>query len=119
MELNRGTILRKKHDGVLMYAHVLSAYYPGEIVLSLRGRDCIPAKNPFNENKPTLMIQIVNDCATHRDMDGSISDGDAFSFAEMYFKLQGDELLKKIDEELFLRIGNKEERMSYKLMTTD
>ena len=107
--LNRESILRKTHDGLLIYAHVLSAYYPGEIVLSLRGRDCIPTKNPFNENKLTLKIQIVNDCAIHRDMELSIPDGDAFSFAEMYFKLEGDELLKKIDEELYLRIGNQYE----------
>src|SRR5450759_1021073 len=113
MELNRASILRKTHDGLLIYAHVLSAYYPGEIVLSLRGRDCIPAKNPFNENKPTLKIHMANDCATHCDLEQSIPEGDAFSFAELYFKLQGDQLLKKINDELFLRIGNQTDRLSY------
>lgn len=119
MELNRASILRKTHDGLLIYAHVLSAYYPGEIVLSLRGRDCIPTKNPFNENKPTLKIQMVNECATHCDLEQSIPEGDALSFAEMFFKLEGNELLKKIDEELFLRIGNQEDKMSCKLITNN
>ena len=80
MEISKTAILDKTHYGLNIYSHVLRHYYPGEIasgdsltpsenkndrqqtVLSLSGRDCQPTKNPFNDNKPTLKIQIVNNC---------------------------------------------------------
>lgn len=51
-------ILHKTHYGIGIYAHVLSLYYPDQTVLSLSGRTCLPAKNPFNANRPTLKIII-------------------------------------------------------------
>lgn len=115
MELNRKAILEKTHYGLYIYAHVLSECYPNDAsVLSLSGRDCKPAKNPFNSDKPTLIIQIVDRYAVHRDLEEGIPPGDAFSFASMYYKLEGDELLKRIDEELFLRIGNPRDKTGYK-----
>lgn len=118
MELNRTAILEKTHDGLHIYAHVLSECYPNDAsVLSLSGRDCKPAKNPFNGGKPTLKIQIVNNCATHRDLENHIPDGDAFTFAEMYFKIEGEELLKKIDEVLLLGIRNPNDKPGYKAGT--
>ena len=92
MEISKTAILDKTHYGLNIYSHVLRHYYPGEIasgdsltpsenkndrqqtVLSLSGRDCQPTKNPFNDNKPTLKIQIVNNCAEH-DLENSISKG--------------------------------------------
>lgn len=93
MEISKTAILDKTHYGLNIYSHVLRHYYPGEIasgdsltpsenkndrqqtVLSLSGRDCQPTKNPFNDNKPTLKIQIVNNCAEHYDLENSISKG--------------------------------------------
>lgn len=118
MELNRTSILEKTHDGLHIYAHVLSECYPNDAsVLSLMGRGCKPAKNPFNGDKPTLVVQIVDGCVVHRDLENSIPEGDAFSFAAMYYKLEGDDLHRKIDEKLFLNIGNREDKMSCKLNT--
>jgi hypothetical protein len=51
-------ILHTTHYGIGIYAHVLSLYYPDQTVLSLSGRTCLPAKNPFNANRPTLKIVI-------------------------------------------------------------
>lgn len=105
MEISKTAILDKTHYGLNIYSHVLRQYYPGETVLSLSGRDCQPTKNPFNDDKQTLKIQIVNNCAEHYDLENSISKGDAFDFAALHYQLQGDELCQKLNEELYLRIG--------------
>jgi hypothetical protein len=105
MEINRETILDKTHYGLNIDAHVLQQYYPGETVLSLSGRDCQPTRNPFNDGKPTLKIEIVNNCAQHIDTENCISKGDAFDFAALHYKLEGKELYEKLNEELYLRIG--------------
>ena len=49
-------ILDKTHYGLNIYSHILREYYPGEIVVKLSGKECAPAKNPFNENKLTLKL---------------------------------------------------------------
>lgn len=105
MEISKEAILNKTHYGLSIYSHVLGQYYPGDTVLSLSGRDCQPTKNPFNDNKPTLKIQIVNNCAVHDDLENSISKGDAFDFAALHYNLQGEELNEKLNEKLSLRIG--------------
>ncbi len=105
MEISKETILNKTHYGLNIYSHVLQQYYPGETVLSLSGRDCQLTKNPFNYNKLTLKVQIVNNCAEHYDLENSISKGDAFDFAALHFGLQDEELCQKLNEELYLHIG--------------
>ncbi|CAN5188605.1 hypothetical protein BH09BAC2_BH09BAC2_13110 [soil metagenome] len=105
MEISKEAILNKTHYGLNIYSHVLGQYYPGDTVLSLSGRDCQPTKNPFNADKPTLKIQIVNNCAEHYDLENGISKGDVFDFAALHYNLQGEELCKKLNEELYLRIG--------------
>ena len=57
-EINKLAILSKTHYGIGIYAHILSLYYPNQTVLSLSGRTCLPTKNPFNADKPTLNIFI-------------------------------------------------------------
>ncbi len=105
MEISKEAILYKTHYGLNIYSHVLGQYYPGTSVLSLSGRDCQPTKNPFNDNKPTLKIQIVNNYAEHYDLENNISKGDAFDFAALHYNLQGEELNEKLNDELNLRIG--------------
>lgn len=107
MEINKEAILSKTHYGLNIYAYVLRQYYPGETVLSLSGRDCKPTKNPFNEDKPTLTVKVVDNCAVHTDSEEAIADGNVFDFAALHFKLSGQELLNKLNEELHLRIGQK------------
>jgi hypothetical protein len=104
MQISKETILEKTHYGLNIYALVLRQYYPGATVLFLSGRDCKPAQNPFNADKSTLMVQIVNNIAVHYCTENSISKGDAFDFAALHYNLCGDELYKKLNDELHLRI---------------
>lgn len=107
MEVNRESILSKTHYGLNIYSHVLRQYYPDETVLSLSGRDCKPTKNPFNADKPTLKVSIVDNCAIHKDLEDAIAPGNCFDFASLHFGLSGQELYDKINEVLYLCIGQK------------
>ncbi len=104
MEINKESILDKTHYGLTIYSHVLRQYYPDETVLFLSGRDCLPTKNPFNHEKPTLKVQIVNNCAEHVDLENDLDKGNAFDFAAKHYNLEGKELYEKLNEELYLRI---------------
>lgn len=112
MKATRQAILDKTHYGLNIYAYVLRQYFQGDTVLSLSGRDCKPTKNPFNSDKETLIVKVVDGRAVHEDSDVAVSSGDAFDFAEIHFKLTGQELLDKLNEVLFLRLG--EENSFYK-----
>ena len=115
--VSKGTILAKTNYGLAIYAHILQQYYPSEQVLSLSGRTCSPAKNPFNANKASLQISIFKEnilgdaldkeFARHTDSENDIPAGDAFDFAELYYKQTGDELLQTINKDMDLRIGEK------------
>jgi hypothetical protein len=120
--ISKQAILDKTHYGLNIYSHILQSYYPGAIVLSLSGRTCAPARNPFNNDKPTLQVFIEKEnvlgnsfdkeFARHEDSENAIPAGDAFGFAELHYKQQGENLLQTLNTELFLRIG--EERSFYK-----
>lgn len=115
--VNKEAILSKTHYGIGIYAHILRSYYPEQTVLSLSGRTCLPAKNPFNADKPTLNIFIYKESildnaldrefARHDDSENAIPAGDAFDFAELHYKQSGDELLQMINKEMNLHIGEK------------
>ena len=114
---NKEAILSKTHYGIGIYAHILRLYYPDQTVLSLSGRTCLPTKNPFNADKPTLNIFIYKENivgnaldkerARHSDSQNAIPTGDAFDFAELHYKQSGDELLQTINNEMYLHIGEK------------
>ena len=106
--ISKEAILSKTHYGLNIYSHILQNYYQGAIVLSLSGRTCAPARNPFNNDKPTLQVFIEKEnvldnvydkeFASHRDSENAIPAGDAFDFAELHYKQQGEELLKTINK---------------------
>ena len=106
-KIDKQSVLDKTHFGLDIYAHILRVYYPGQTVLSLSGRTCAPARNPFNADKPTLMVVIVDNEARHTDTDNTIAEGNALDFAELHYKQSGDELLQMLNEEMNLRIGEK------------
>ena len=106
-KIDKQSVLYKTHYGLDIYAHILRVYYPGQTVLSLSGRTCAPARNPFNADKPTLMVVIVDNEARHTDTDNTIAEGNALDFAELHYKQSGDELLQMLNEEMNLRIGEK------------
>jgi hypothetical protein len=112
--LNKESILNKTHYGLGIYSHILRLYYPDEVVLRLVERDCGLCRNPFDANKETLHIWIEKttprdvkseEFARHEDSENAIPTGDAFDFAELHYKQQGEELLKTLNKELNLRIG--------------
>jgi hypothetical protein len=115
--ISKEAILSKTHYGLNIYSHILQSYYPGTIVLSLSGRTCAPARNPFNNDKPTLQVFIEKEdvlgnvygkeFARHQDNENAIPAGDAFTFAELHYKQSGNELLQTINKELHLHIGEK------------
>lgn len=115
--ISKEAILSKTHYGTNIYAHILRSYYPDEVVMTIKGRDCGIVRNPFNANKPTLHIWVEKDDvlhnaldkehAHHADTENAIPAGDAFNFAELHYKQSGDELLHTLNKEMFLHIGEK------------
>jgi len=115
--INKQQILSKTNYGLLIYSHILQKYYPNQTVLSLSGRTCSPTKNPFNADKPTLNISIFKEnvlgnamdreFARHEDNENAIPAGDAFDFAELHYKQRGNELLKTLNNEMNLHIGER------------
>ena len=115
--INKEQILSKTHYGLVIYSHILREYYPEQTVLSLSGRTCSPTKNPFNADKSTLNIfiqkeQILGNAldkeiACHYDTQNAILAGDAFDFADLHYKQSGDELLKTLNNEMNLHIGER------------
>lgn len=109
--LDRETVLWRANYGTSIYSHILSQFYPGEIVMHIRGRDCGICRNPFDGGSLTLHIFIVKTdpskalspvYAYHEDLSGTIPTGDALLFAELYYKQTGQELLDTICRELHL-----------------
>jgi hypothetical protein len=98
-------VLHETHYGLNIYAHILREYYPDEVVIKLSGKECAPARNPFNGNKITLHIFYRDGMFCFFDDDLSDFKGDPFDFAEKHYHLTGDALVQKINEDMHLRIG--------------
>ena len=107
--ISKQQLLSETHYGLDIYAHILREYYQGETVLSISGRTCAPARNPFNADKPTLLVVIVDNEARHTDSDNAIVKGNAFDFAELHYKLRDKELLQTLNRDLHLHIGEKKD----------
>ncbi len=103
MSITKENILYKTHYGLNIYAYVLRQFRPGEVVLKLSGRECLWIKNPFTKSdNPTLRIRCIDNVFMFEDEENPKYKGDPFDFATLYFNLTGDELLKKLDECLYL-----------------
>ncbi len=111
--INRQSILRATLWGVGIYAHILRKFYPNEVVMKVVGRDCGICKNPFAHGARTLHIwfernnpdgKLSEETAYHKDQLGSIPDGDAFDFAELYYHQSGQELLNTLNREMNLHL---------------
>lgn len=100
--LEEKALLRLTHGGSNIYAHILREYYPDEIVLELSGRRCKPAKNPFNGDQRTLDICEKDGVFYHQDTDLYDFKGNALDFAALHYKLNGEDLIKRIVEEMHL-----------------
>jgi hypothetical protein len=104
--ITKDNILDKTHYGLGIYAYILRQFRPDEVVLKLKGNECAWIKNPFTgSNEPTLRIRCFNNIFLFEDEANPQYKGDPFDFAELYFKITGDELLLKIDECLLLHLA--------------
>lgn len=102
MAISKETILAKTHCGLKIFAYVLRCHN-SEAILSLKGRDCIPVANPLVENS-TIQISMTNTNSHYHDINNPAIAGDVFDFASQHFKLNGQDLLEKIDQELYLNL---------------
>jgi len=115
MKIEEKDIIRKTHYGLNIYSHVLRQYYPDEIVISLSGKKCKAARNPFKDSNETLNIYLRNWVFIYEDVTDNSFKGNPFSFAALHYKLSGDELLQKLNEELHLHIGENQDFYRNKL----
>lgn len=104
MELSKKAILDKTHYGLNIYAHILRSFYPDELVIHLSGKKCLPARNPFNNGKETLILENRDWVFCFQDVENPDFTGNPFDFAALYYNLTGFDLLKKLDEDLNLGI---------------
>jgi hypothetical protein len=118
VDASRESVLQKTHYGLNIYSHILRFYYPDEVVLSLRGRDCLPTRNPFNQDRPTLHVFIKDNLAQHVDLEGKIPAGDCFDFAMFHYLKDGPDLLNTLNQDMHLRIGVKYPFYHGKMKTT-
>jgi len=98
-------VLRITHYGLNIYAHILRKYYPNEVVIELSGKKCKPTRNPFNADKSTLIISNQDWNFIYEDTELPEFKGNPFDFAALHYRLSGQDLLQKINEELNLHIG--------------
>ena len=103
--ISQNDILQATHFGLTIYKRVLSYYYEDSLALGLSGKQCLPAQNPFNENKLSLQISKQGNEFCYTDDLLPEFKGNAFEFAALHYQLQGDELLEKINQDLHLHIG--------------
>jgi len=99
-------ILRETHYGLHIYTQIMCEKYPLDLsVLELSGSQCRLARNPFNDDHLTLNISKVDDVFTYQDTEIPSFKGNPFDFAALYYQLNGQELLQKINDDLYLHIG--------------
>ncbi|MGD9928751.1 MAG: BT4734/BF3469 family protein [Mangrovibacterium sp.] len=105
-------ILDLTHYGLNIYAHILQEYYPDETVVQLSGKECKPAKNPFNSDKQTLKLINQDWMFNYNDLELPDFSGTPFDFAELHYKLRDSELLDKLNEEMQLGLDKKRRGLS-------
>lgn len=106
-------VIKVTHCGLNIYSHILSSYYPDEIVLQLKGLQCKPARNPFNDNKLTLEIWKEDEVFFYKDSELEGFKGNPFDFAFLHFGLTGQPLLEKLVREMYLVVGQPKGRFTY------
>ena len=104
-EISEKDILDKTNYGLGVYAFILRKYYPKSTVIHLSGRQCKPARNPFADGEPTRNIYQKDDMFVFEDTADPEFRGSPFDFAERYYNINGIDLLQKLNEEMYLRIG--------------
>lgn len=105
--MNQSDILRATVYGLNIYGYILCRYYNDKIDFDTREKECKPMRNPFNGDKETLLIFQKEDNGIIIYEDTELPDfrGDVFDFAALHYKLKGEELLERINQDLHLNDG--------------
>lgn len=106
-EITEQNILDKTNYGLGVYSSILRRFYPKSTVIELSGKQCKPARNPFTDGEKTLNIFLKEGVFVFEDMADPDFQGSPFIFAERYYNINGIELLQKLNDEMYLRIGEK------------
>lgn len=104
MELTKQDILNKTNNGLNIYAFILRLYYPGETVVSDTPSGVQQTNNPFNNNRPTLMIRKTKEGLNHYDSEDSTFLGNCFDFASLHFHTYDYELLQNLNDSMKLNL---------------
>lgn len=104
MEITKEMILNKTNYGLNIYAYILRCFYPDETVINSVFQENINLKNPFTKDSTTLCIRKTNGSSNHWDTIDTDFTGDCFDFAELYYNLNGQDLLIKLNNEMNLHI---------------
>jgi hypothetical protein len=113
MALNKNAVMHKTHYGLDVYALILRKYYKDKLVLKLRGKACELTANPFSSDSKSLKIELKDGMFCYEDVLHPEFRGDVFDFANLYYKTDEKMILKNLNTDLNLRLG--EERDFYKL----
>lgn len=97
-------IIKATFYGLYIYRNILAGFYPGEEILKVENKDCLPTRNPYNKNKPTLIIYRGDNEYLYRDEELKGFKGGPLDFAAYHYQLKGRELLQKINEEMKLNV---------------
>lgn len=106
-EITEQDILDKTNYGLGVYAFILRSFYPKSTVIELSGKQCKPARNPFTNGEKTLNIWLKDGVFVFEDTADPDFQGSPFDFAKLYYNINSIELLQKLNEEMYLRIGDK------------
>lgn len=112
--LTKENVVSGSHWGSGIYSHILRQYYPTDFLMKVAGDDCGWCRNPWDNSARSLHIWMEKvetgeknprRIAVHHDTSGHIPDGNCLDFAEMFYQKSGEELLRILNEELFLHLG--------------
>lgn len=98
-------VLKVTGGGSNIYSHILSSYYPDQIVMHLKGTECKPTRNPFNGDKPTLKIWQEDGVFFYRDLELPGFKGNPLDFAFLHYGLTGQPLLERLVTDMYLVVG--------------
>ncbi len=105
--MDKREILRQTHDGLFIYSHILQQYYPGKLLLCLVGDHCQTTRNPFLGGSKTLNITRKEGLFCYSDSNNGQFAGDPFGFANHFYHLPEDQLLRKLIGELHLNFHSR------------
>lgn len=106
-------VISVTHYGLNIYSHILRNYYPDQIVLEIKGLECKPTRNPFNDDKPTLKIWKEEGVFFYKDLELEGFKGNPFDFAFLHFGLKGQPLLERIVKDMYLVVQQPKGRFTY------